>query len=659
MSGENKTVTTMLRHTLPADPARRQWLCGMGKSATLASALPLLSGIGSSLLSQNTSATASGTSAPEVLKGTEFHLNIGYRDINISGSKRRATLINGSLPGPTLHWKEGDEVTLHVTNHLDTASSIHWHGLILPTDMDGVPGLSFDGIPPGETFTYRFTVSQTGTYWYHSHSGFQEQTGVYGSIVIDGKSDPVTADADHVIVLSDWSDQTPESIYATLKKMSHYYNRQERTLRDTFRDIQEKGFVSMWRDRAMWNDMRMSSTDISDVTGYTYHYLLNGKPSTDTWRTTFTPGQTLRLRFINAGAMTLFDVRIPGLPMTVVAADGQPVKPVSVDEFRIGTAETYDVLITPTEAAYTLFAQSIDRSGFIWGTLASQPNAAAEVPAVDPPPVLEHGDMGMGHGDHSAHGSNSSEHSGHDMGGMEGMDHSGHDMGGMADMDGMDHSSHDMSGMGGMDHSGHDMSSMENMDHSGHGATTLDLAGMGSTAAIVHKPSEFGPQVDMRSEVPVSGLDDPGIGLRHHQHRFGRKVLSYADLKNYYPTGDKRQPTREIQLHLTGNMSRYTWSFDGIKYTQAEPVKLTYGERVRITLVNDTMMTHPIHLHGLWSELETGDPDFIPRKHTILVQPGKKISYLVTADAEGRWAYHCHLLYHMSGMMREVRVERA
>lgn len=574
---------------------------------------------------------------PKVLTGNNFDLSIGYQAVNFTGAARTATAVNGSVPAPILRWKEGERVRLNVTNHLAHDSSIHWHGIILPTDMDGVPGLSFAGIKPGETYRYEFDVNQSGTYWYHSHSGFQEQTGVYGAIVIDPKEpDPVVCDRDYVVLLSDWSDENPHDIYANLKKMSHYYNFQERTAGDLWRDIKEKGLAQTWNERKMWNTMRMNQTDIADVTGYTYTFLMNGVTPDSGWTGLFKRGEKVRLRFINGAAMTIFDIRIPGLKMTVVAADGQNIEPVSVDEFRIGVAETYDVVVEPSDdSAYTIFAQTIDRSGYARGTLTPDPAWTAEVPDMDYTPVLSHADMGMA--------------------AMGGMDHSGHDMGSMK---GMNHDRSAMGEMSGMDHSMHNMGGMDGMDHSQHRRQSIAKAGEGSDSPIKHDSTEYGPHVDMLAPAPQNGLNDPGVGLRDHQERYGRKVLTYGDIKNLYPTRDKRDPVREIQLHLTGNMNRYMWSVDGIKFADAEPLRLAYGERVRITLVNDTMMTHPIHLHGMWSELETGDAGFIPRKHTVIVQPGSSISYLVTADALGRWAYHCHLLYHMPGMMREVRVEK-
>lgn len=547
------------------------------------------------------------STSPAVLQGNRFDLSINYQAVNFTGRQTIATSVNHSVPAPTLRWKEGESVTLRVKNNLAHDSSIHWHGMILPTNMDGVPGISFGGIKPGESYEYHFDVKQHGTYWYHSHSGFQEQTGLYGAIVIDPKTDDlVDYDRDYVVILSDWSDEKPEDVYATLKKMPEYYNINERTAGDLFRDIKQKGVRQTWADRAMWNRSRMSDRDISDVTGYTYTFLMNGQTPDDGWLGLFCRGEKVRLRFINAAAMTFFDVRIPGLKMTVVASDGQDLEPVTVDEFRIGVAETYDVIVEPdSDSAYTVFAQAIDRTGYACGTLSCDASIKAVIPTMDPVPVLSHSDMGMAMSMGMHHGS------------MEGMEH---------------HRHHTKPKMG------------------------SGLAGFGSDRPITHADTEYGPHVDMRAQSPQYRLDDPGIGLRDHKKLYGRRVLTYADLKNRYKTLDPRQPGREIELHLSGSMRRYMWSINGIKFSDAEPLQLNYGERVRITLVNDTMMNHPMHLHGMWSELETGDADYIPRKHTVIVQPGSKISYLVSADAKGRWAYHCHLLYHMLGMFREVVV---
>ena len=618
------------RILLPANTAlmsRRRFVTGVAAGGAL---------LGLGLSSQSSFAAASTRQSIVTLAGSMFDLDIGYKTVNYTGRERLATAINGSVPGPILRWREGDRVTLRVTNHLAHDTSIHWHGVILPADMDGVPGISFDGIKPGETFTYQFDVRQNGTFWYHSHSGFQEQTGLYGAIVIEpSRPDPVAYDRDFVVLLSDWSDERPETIYAKLKKQSDYYNFRQRTAGDLWRDIRQKGLAQTRNDRSMWNRMRMSDRDLSDVTGYTYTFLMNGVAPEDGWLGLFKRGEKVRLRFINGAAMTIFDVRIPGLKMTVVAADGQNIEPITIDEFRIGVAETYDVVVEPSiDSAYTIFAQSLDRTGYTRGTLSPDADWSAEIPPMDPPALLGHREMGMG-----------------------GMDHSQHDMSNMSGMDDMDHSQHDMSkmsGMGDMDHSQHDMSGMQEVAPEGDQAP--DPAGYGSKRAITHIASEFGPHVDMRAATPQDGLSDPGIGLRDHQRLYARRVLTYADIKNIEQTADPRDPGREIELHLTGNMDRYMWSINGIKFADAEPLGLTYGERVRITLVNDTMMTHPIHLHGMWTELETGEPDRIPRKHTVIVQPGSKISYLVTADAMGGWAYHCHLLYHMPGMFREVRV---
>jgi CopA family copper-resistance protein len=526
---------------------------------------------------------------PQVLAGTDFDLFIGETPVNITGNPRTAMTINGGIPGPLLRWREGDTVTLRVKNKLNADTSIHWHGILLPANMDGVPGLSFHGIEPNGTYVYQFKVRQNGTYWYHSHSGFQEQSGVYGPLVIDAKEpEPFQYDRDYVVMLTDWTDEDPVSLMKTLKKQSDYYNYNKPTVGDFIHDVSEKGWGSTVADRKMWAEMKMNPTDLADVSGATYTYLMNGQAPNSNWTGVFRPGEKLRLRFINGSAMTYFDVRIPGLKMTVVAADGLHVKPVSVDEFRIAVAETFDVIVEPTEAAYTLFAQSMDRTGFARGTLAAKAGLSAPVPPLDPRPLVTMDDMGMG---------------------------------------GMDHGS-----MAGMDHSAMAMPGMQS-----HPETEKD-----------------NPLVDMQAMTTAPKLNDPSLGLRNN----GRRVLTYSDLRSTFEDPDGRDPSRTIELHLTGHMEKFAWSFNGVKFSDAEPVRLKYGERVRVVLVNDTMMTHPIHLHGMWSDLEDENGEFMVRKHTIDMPPGSRRSYRVTADALGRWAYHCHLLYHMEmGMFREVRVE--
>ena len=549
----------------------------------------------------------------QVLSGNEFDLVIGPTPVNLTGRNASATTINGLLPGPVLRWREGTTVTLRVTNRLPVTSSIHWHGILLPSGMDGVPGLSFNGIAPGETFVYKFDVNQSGTYWYHSHSRFQEQTGVYGSIVVEPRGgERHRTDRDYVLMLSDWSDDDPETVMANLKKMSDFYNFNEPTAVDFARDASRLGVQQALAKRKMWNEMRMSPTDLSDVTGHHYTYLVNGASPDGNWTGLFRPGEKVRLRVINGSSQSIFDLRIPGLKMQVVAADGQDVDPVTVDEFRIATAEIYDVIVEPNDdRAFTVFAQSIDRMGFARATLAPRAGMQAEVPAMDKPQWLTMTDM---------------------MGSMA--------MGG--DMSGMDH--------GTMDHGA-----------MGHGAMKMPLAmgadkagmKMPATRMAKHARTEYGPGVDMRVDMPRDNIDDPGIGLRDN----GRHVLTYADLHTIGGPLDKRGPGREIELHLTGNMERYMWSFDGQKFSDSKPLHFRHGERLRIILVNDTMMPHPIHLHGLWSELESPDGKFQVRKHTIMVQPAQRVSYLVNADALGNWAYHCHLLYHMeAGMFRKVVV---
>jgi CopA family copper-resistance protein len=538
------------------------------------------------------------------LSGTEFELTIGEAAVNFTGRSRTAYTVNGSLPAPVLRWREGDTVTLRVTNTLaHEDASIHWHGILLPANMDGVPGLSFGGIHPGEHYVYRFDVRQNGTYWYHSHSGFDEQKGIYGAIVIDPREPPpVTYDREHVILLSDWTDEDPRRIFAKLKKQSDYYNFNKPTVGDFFRDVRQHGLSQALADRRMWGQMRMNRTDLSDVTGYTYTYLMNGATPAGNWTGVFAPGERVLLRFINGSAQSYFDVRIPGLTLTVVAADGQYVRPVEVDEVRIATAETYDVIVEPSGAeAFTVFAQSLDRTGYAAGTLAVRRGLSAPVPRLDQPQMLTMADMG--------HGALEDPHAGHTMPEPQQP----------ADP-----------------HAGHDMSSM-------------------STGMQAHPESEKGnPLVDMQATDPKPRLDDPGVGLRGN----GRRVLTYADLRSLFDDPDGREPGRTIELHLTGHMEKFAWSFDGLKFSEAEPIRLKYGERLRLVLVNDTMMSHPIHLHGMWSDLEDENGAFMVRKHTIDMAPGTKRSYRVRADALGRWAFHCHLLYHMeSGMFREVRVE--
>jgi CopA family copper-resistance protein len=578
---------------LPAtDLSRRRFVQGLALGGAVA-------GLG--LLRPSNAWALTSPGQPTALSGTDFALDVVETAVNFTGAARPATTVNGSVPGPLLRWRQGTTVNLRVTNRLRVPTSIHWHGIILPFQMDGVPGLSFGGIAPGESFLYRFHVRQSGTYWYHSHSGFQEQNALYGPLVIepDGPERYLT-DRDYVVMLNDWTDEDPEHIYAKLKKQSDYYNFAQPTVPDFFRDVRTKGLGQALAMRRMWNEMRMNPTDLGDVSGYTYTYLMNGAAPAGNWTGIFRPGEKIRLRFINGSSSTIFDVRIPGLKMTVIAADGQDVQPVAVDEFRISAAETYDVIVEPQdERAYTLFAQSIDRSGYARGTLAPRAGMEAEVPAVDKRAWLDMRDM-MGATSHADHG------------------------GGQAAMPGMDH---------------------------GNMAGTAPAPA--PAPAVHHARTEYRPGVDMHVDMPRTNLDDPGIGLRDN----GRRVLTYADLHTIGGPIDAREPGREIELHLTGNMERFMWSFDGIKFPDAKPVHFNTGERLRIVLVNDTMMNHPIHLHGMWSELENPDGQFQVRKHTVNVQPAQRVTYAVTADAPGRWAYHCHLLYHMeAGMFREVVV---
>ncbi len=544
---------------------------------------------------------------------TEFDLHVSEFPVNINGRTGQAIGVNGTVPAPLIRFREGDDITLRVHNMLDVDTSIHWHGLLVPFHMDGVPGVSFPGIRAGDTFTYRFSVPQNGTYWYHSHSGLQEQVGHYGPIIIDpAGTDPVEYDREYVMVLSDWSFESPERIYEKLKTVSHTYNFQERTIPDFLEDANENGLSETLSDRAMWGHMRMSPRDIADVTGSTYHFLINGHSTADNWNGVFNPGERVRLRIINASAMTIFNVRIPGLPMKVVQADGLHVQPVEVDEFQMGVAETYDVIIEPQDdQAYAFVAESIDRSGQAVATLGPRPGMRAQAPELRAIPTLTMRDMGMNHGS-----------MGHDM---SGMDH------------------------GSMDHSGHDMSG--GMDHSAHMASAPEEAGEWP----VERPDlAVGPGVVNINAMPLYRLNEPGLGLENVPHR----TLNYEMLRSLEPNPDTRLPDREIEIHLTSNMERYMWSFDGVRFADIrEAIQMREGERVRVTLVNNTMMTHPIHLHGMFFDLVNGGGNHRPRKHTVNVKPAEKVSFDVSADHVGDWAFHCHLLYHMmAGMMQVVSV---
>lgn len=592
---------------------------------------------------------------PATLTGNHFELTIDSLPVNFTGRRSVATAVNGSLPGPILRWREGDTVTVAVTNRLKVPSSIHWHAIRLPADMDGVPGVSFPGIAPGATFHYRIPVKQSGTYWYHGHSGFQEQTGLSGALIIDRREqDPIEFDREYVVFLSDWTDANPETILRNLKQQSGYYNYHRLTVPNFLSEAKKKGLAAAASDRLTWARMNMSPTDISDVSGAAYTYLLNGNAPKANWTGLFQPGERVRLHFINGSSMTFFDVRVPGLQMTVVQADGNDVEPVTVDEFRIGIAETYDVIVQPKDyAAYTIFAQSEDRSGYARGTLAPRMGMTAEVPPMDPRPMRTMMDMGMGN-----------------MASMK--------TGNMADSLGTDMSRMNMAS----DAPQHDRQTrdqtkltMTGREMGNRAGTTpfpqpgpntmpiMAISGEDANAEANLKPSNpvhmhVGPQVDNVPMRITGRLNDPGDGLNGGRLKGNaRRVLTYADLRARYRGVDGRLPTREIELHLSGNMERYIWGFNGQKFSSAEPIQLKLGERVRFVLINDTMMEHPIHLHGLWSELENGHGEFNPYKQTISVKPAERVSYLVSADTPGRWAYHCHLAYHMeAGMFRTVVV---
>lgn len=507
----------------------------------------------------------------------EYALVIDREVVHVTDKPLRRITVNGGIPGPTLAFVDGDEAIIHVTNKMDEATSVHWHGLLLPGEMDGVPGLNgFPGIAPGETFTYRFTVRQDGTYWYHAHVRGQEQDGHYGSIVIrPAGEDPVQADRDYVVLLSDFHEDDSGTIMSNLKKSSEYYVYTRRTVGDFFAEVKEKGFRKAWGNAREWGRMRMLPTDLTDIGNYTF--LVNGKTPEQNWTGLFTPGERVRLRFINASAMSFFDVRIPGLQMTVVAADGQPVEPVPVDEFRIGVAETYDVIVAPrADRAFTIAAEPLDRTGFALATLAPRAGMRGVVPAPRRRALLTMADMGMAHGPSGVHPAH----------------------------------------------------------HDGYGLPGL-------------------PAGDWETGVPGGGWADADTP-------YGHKALAYKDLRYDGVQKDQRRPGREIVVRLGGNMERYIWTLNGNTYRDSGPIRMTYGERVRLTFINDTMMAHPMHLHGMFVQLENGQPmSRLPNKHTVIVAPGDTWSVLLTADEAGEWALHCHLLYHMmAGMMTEVVVAR-
>lgn len=561
------------------------------------------------------------------LTGDDIQLTIGRSPFTLNGKTGHAVTVNGTLPSPLIRLQEGENFRVSVTNTLeDEDASIHWHGVLVPFQMDGVPGVSFPGIRPGETFVYEFPILHAGTFWYHSHSGFHESMGQYGPLIFDPAGpDPVEYDREHVIVLSDWSFMHAHEIIAKLKKAEGYFNYQKLSLSGLLNDGDPEQQMSL-QDRLMWKRMRMDPTDIADVTASTYTYLVNGHGPLENWTGLFQLGERVRLRFINASAMTVFNVRIPGLPLTVVQADGNNVVPVTVDEFVISVAETYDVVVQPMEdKAFTLVAESTDRSGMARGTLAPRMGMSAEVPPLRPRPLLGMDDMGMNHGS-----------------------------GGMAhDMSGMDHSSMDHGEMNhaAMDHDG--MSGMENSPDTD--MASMDMGGMNMRDPSLAPPDmEVGVGVDMISMNPEDSAGKPGLGLEN----VGHKVLVYTDLVALDPNPDTRPPSRSMEIHLTGNMERFMWSFNGRKFSSiVEPIRFARDERVRVTLVNDTMMQHPIHLHGHFFEIVNGHPGRHPRKHTVNVLPGSKISFDLTADAPGDWAFHCHLNFHMhAGMFNVVTV---
>jgi len=631
---------------------------------------------------------------PGMLTANNISLTVEQTKSAIAGKSARHITLNGQFPAPLLRWREGDDLSIQVINGLREPTSIHWHGFLLPFQMDGVPGLSYPGIPAGDKFTYRFPLKQSGTYWYHSHSGMQEQIGHYGPIIVDpAEPDPVAYDREHVIMLSDWTFENPERVFAKLKKMSENYNFQQRTVGEFFRDVESEGIDAAMANRLMWGDMRMTPIDLADVTGATYTYLVNGHSPAENWLGLFRPGERVRLRFINASAMSIFNVRIPGLPMTVVQSDGLNVVPVATDEFQIGTAETFDVIVQPNaDQVFTIMCETNDRYGYASATLATRAGMRAAVPSLRPRPTLTMKDMGMS----GMEGMNmdtmnhsTMNHSTMNHGASEAMampvDHSNMDHASMNHSESIqstmaiDHSAMDHSAMNHgdseamampMDHSNMDHASMNHsesnaqvtmpMDHNEMNHATMAMSEMDSMAtqpmAMQAHNHPQGPGVMNTAMNPVNRLHERPLGLENVPHR----VLVYTDLESLDPNPDTREPGREIELHLTSNMERYMWSFDGVKFSEVkEPIVFQQGERLRLSMVNDTMMPHPVHLHGMYFDvvIRPGEHHHKPRKHTIVIKPGEKMSVDITADAPGDWAFHCHLLYHMhAGMMRAVSV---
>ncbi len=610
------------------------------------------------------------------LSGETIDLTIGETPFRVGNRMATARTINGTVPGPLIRLREGQDVTLRVTNGLKDLSSIHWHGVLVPADMDGVPGVSFAGIKPGETFAYKFRIRQYGTYWYHSHSPGQAQAGVYAPLIFDPlEPDPIKYDREHVVLLSDWTSMSEMAMVGKLKKQAGYFNFQQRTMDEFLSDVSKYGWSPTWENYSMWARMRMDPTDLQDVTGHVYTYLMNGLAPETNWTGIFRAGERVRLRFIDSGSMTFFDVRIPGLKMTIVQADGQNVQPVEVDEFRMGPAETYDVIVEPKEdRAYTIFAEALDRSGYARGTLAARPGMSAEIPKRRLRPLRTMDDMGMSMEGMSASSMKLEMDKNMKAGGqMSGMDHSMNmpgmkPSGGESKMPEMqtgakkpDTQMKDMPGMPGMQNKP-DPQSMRNMPGMPSRSTQqgMNMPGMNETSEIpgskpvMHGPNHHGIGNQSTPESTRSSLDDPGIGLGGE----GRRVLVYTDLRALHPYPDRRPPQRELELHATGHMERFIWSFEGKKFSQEpEPIHFRYGERLRWTFVNDTMMEHTFHLHGMFMELENGTGDYLPRKHTVLVKPAERVSVAITPIEHGPFAFHCHLNLHMeAGMFRVVLV---
>lgn len=606
---------------------------------------------------------AGSTAAPGALGAVrEYHLTIAQEDVRIRDNTAGAMTINGQIPGPTLYFEKGDTARIHVTNEMNAATSIHWHGLLVPPSMDGVPFVTQVPIQPGATFVYEFPIRQTGTYWYHSHSELQEQSGLYGSIVIDDGRHPV--DRAYVVLLSDWTTEDPHEVLRTLKRGSHWYALEKGASQSIF-GAAKAGRLGDYFSREL---QRMPPMDIADV-AYDY-FLSNGRPET---ALAAEAGEKVRLRVINGSATTYFHLNFSGGPMTIISADGQRVEPVKEDLFLIGVAETYDVLVTlPERGAYELRATAHDGSGVTSTWLGQgEKHPARTIPRPDLYEPMAHGDagsvlaltpaaaMGMsdarveaGAFDHPGTG-----HGGHDMGLGEmpaAREHPGQHGGGGSMARGMpDHHGHGVAHKPEHDAmpresspSAHVHGQMPAAEHVGHEQMPAAGAHVSAARPFSHRFGLLEADVASRPELASEGGKE-------------RPSTPYARLKAAEPTDPPAgAPVREIRLTLDGDMQRYTWFIDNQPVSEADTIRVREGEVVRFILINRTMMHHPMHLHGHFFRVINGQGDRAPLKHTVDVAPMATTVIEFYTDEIGDWLFHCHLLYHMkSGMTRLVHYD--